>query len=446
MAPWSLRARLAVVAALGSVLVLTVGSLLLYQDLSNHLSTAISNELAVAVDDVSAGAASGESTLVTVQLIETDGDVRMPAGAEPLLTRDELTRASRDQIVVNRPVPGVGAEARLLARPAGTAGGGQLVAVAATGTTPLTEARHRLVVVLAFAGPVLTVAVGVAAWLLTGAALRPVRRMADEASTISAAQVGRRLPEPAGTDEIAALGHTLNAMLERIEKAVANERAFIDDAAHELRTPIAVLRGELELTGGEELPEPVAESLANALEETDRLTRLAENLLTLARADAGQLGPGEATSDLFATARATVRRVAHRKEVRVEVRGEPLLVRGDAEWVGAIIGNLVTNADRHARSRILVTVTQADGWARLVVADDGPGFPPSLLPRAFDRFARGEGTRGRPGGGAGLGLAIVASLTDALGGAVTAGNGPPFGGGRIVADLPLAVPSPAHER
>ncbi|TDC83074.1 HAMP domain-containing protein [Micromonospora sp. KC606] len=445
MASLSLRARLALVAALGSVLVLGVGSLLLYQDLSNQLSTAITNELAVAVDDLAAGAASGESALVTAQVIEVDGDVRAPAGAEPLLTAEELARASREQIVVDREVPGVGAEARLLARPLGEADGDRLVGVAATGTAPLAGARQRLVVVLTLAGPALTVSVGVAAWLLTGAALRPVRRMAGEAATISAAQVGRRLPHPSGTDEIAALGRTLNAMLGRIEKAVANERAFIDDAAHELRTPIAVLRGELELACGEDLPAPVVESLTSALEETDRLTRLAENLLTLARADAGQLGTGAATSDLFATARAAARRVPHRKEVRIEVRGEPVIVRGDGEWIGTIIGNLLTNADRHARSRILVTLTPVDGRARLVVADDGPGFPSAMLPRAFDRFARGDDTRGRPGGGAGLGLAIVASLTHALGGAVTAGNGPPFGGARIVADLPLAVSSPSHD-
>ena len=117
MASLSLRARLAMVAAFGSVLVLGVGSLLLYQDLSSQLSTAITNELAVAVDDLAAGAASGRSALVTAQMIEIDGDVRAPAGAEPLLTAGELARASREQIVVDRAVAGVGPEARLLARP-----------------------------------------------------------------------------------------------------------------------------------------------------------------------------------------------------------------------------------------------------------------------------------------------------------------------------------------
>ncbi|WP_158553923.1 sensor histidine kinase [Micromonospora deserti] len=449
MAPraFSLRVRLAALAALGSVIVLGIGSLLLYQDLSHQLSIAITNELAVAVDDLAGGAPPVDSALVTAQLIDLSGEVRAPAGEPPLLTAEELAEVSRGQIVVDRPVPGIGKDARLLARRLGQSGGEQVVAVGATSTASLTHARGRLVLVLALAGPVLTVGVAVAAWLLAGAALRPVRWMAGEAATISAAQVGRRLPQPPGGDEVAQLGRTLNDMLARIERAITHERAFIDDAAHELRTPIAVLRGEIELAAHEpDLPPPVAESLASALEETDRLARLTENLLTLARADAGQLAPGDATTDLVAAARTSVRRVPLADGISIEVRRqpgpscqerEPVLVRGEQEWTGHIVRNLVGNAGRYARSRILLTVTPEGRYVRLVVADDGPGFPPSVLPRAFDRFARADDARGQPGG-AGLGLAIVASLTRALGGRVTASNGAPLGGARVEVELPLA--------
>jgi signal transduction histidine kinase len=263
--------------------------------------------------------------------------------------------------------------------------------------------------------------------------------MASEAETISAARIGRRLPQPAGNDEIAELGRTLNAMLDRIKAAVARERSFIDNAAHELRTPIAVLRGELELAELEtDDPPVVAASLRSALEEADRLTRITEDLLTLARADAGELVPGTASTDLLASARSAVQGLPHRPEVTIEVRGEPTVVRGDPEWIGQMIRNLVVNGERYARSRVVVTTTSAGGHSRLVVADDGPGFPPELLLRAFDRFARGEGPRSEASGGAGIGLAIVASLVHALGGTVTASNGGPLGGACVEATLPVA--------
>ncbi len=439
----SLRVRLAVLSAAGGIVVLAVAALLMYWALSDELSDAITDELTVRVDDLALDLHDGEvspgSGLVTVQVVSRDGAVTHPAGAEPLLTADELAGASNGQIVIDRSVPGVGANARLLARPVNETGADLIVGIAATSTAPLQRADQRLLLVLWVAGPILIAAIAAAAWILTGAALRPVRRMANEAATISAADIGRRLPQTAERDEIAELGRTLNAMLARIESAFTRERAFIDNAAHELRTPIAVLRGELELAAQEPDDDAsVAQSLASALEETDRLSRVTDSLLTLARADAGQLIAGDATTELLATARDELRRLPHRDKVSIEVRGEPAVVRGDREWVGQIVRNLVVNAERYAKAQILISVAPRDGFGQLVVADDGPGFPPDLLPRAFDRFARAGGAGRHEGGSAGLGLAIVSSLIQAVGGAVTADNGAPFGGARVVADLPLA--------
>jgi signal transduction histidine kinase len=173
------------------------------------------------------------------------------------------------------------------------------------------------------------------------------------------------------------------------------------------------------------------------LEETDRLARLSEDLLTLARADAGQLSPSDETTEVLDATRAAVGRFRPRDDVDVEVSGDPLVVRGDPLWIRQIVTNLVANADRHARSRIVVSTSASAGRGTLTVADDGAGFPPDLLPQAFDRFTRGDGARSRGGGGAGLGLAIVASLSHALGGVVTATNGPPLGGACVVVDLPV---------
>ncbi|HLF41849.1 MAG TPA: histidine kinase dimerization/phospho-acceptor domain-containing protein, partial [Acidimicrobiia bacterium] len=310
----SLRARLAALVAVVAVVVLTTGALALYQDLSSEVSDAITAELEVRLADMAGNLSSavpvGPGPLIA-QTVDARGAVLAPAGAPPLLTAAELAAALRQQVRVDREVPGVGRHARLLAHPIGTVGGQPVIGVAATTTTALERARRRLVLVLGVAGPALTSAITLTAWLLAGAALRPVRRMAREAGTISMAQPGRRLPQPGGRDEIAELGRTLNQMLARIEATVAHERAFIDDASHELRTPIAVLRGELELAAQDPVDAgAVADGLRSALEETDRLGALTEDLLTLARADAGQLQVGSARTDVLDAARTAAEHVS----------------------------------------------------------------------------------------------------------------------------------------
>jgi signal transduction histidine kinase len=239
---------------------------------------------------------------------------------------------------------------------------------------------------------------------------------------------------PPGGDEIAELGRTLNAMLARIEATIARERAFIDDASHELRTPLAVLRGEIELAAQDDDLPTIRQGLHSALEATDRLTRLGDNLLTLARADAGQLPAALTEVDLLDAVRTAVARIPCPDGVTLAVEGAPVTVRGEPEWIDRVVANLVSNAVRHARSRVRVTLDVTADGVRLTVADDGPGFPDELLPRAFDRFSRGDGARSP--GGIGLGLAIVASIMGGLGGATRAGNGPPLGGARVEATFP----------
>jgi signal transduction histidine kinase len=427
------------------MVVLTAGALLLHRDFSGQLNATLTDGLAIRVADLATDYQDGEVTagpgLVSTQVLDQNAHVISPSGALPLLTAEELASASRGQIVVDRPVPVVGNLARLLARPIRSTGTEVVVGVAATSIRPLERARDRVAFVLLAAGPALTAAIAVAAWFLAGAALRPVRRMAGEAATISMTEIGRRLPQPAGDDEIADLGRTLNGMLSRIESTIAHERAFIDDAAHELRTPLAIVRGELELAAQDiDDRDAVVRGLASALEETDRLTRLTQDLLTLARADAGQLTPGDATTELLSASQAVVRRLPHRDDVTIEVRGEPTVIRGDTDWIRQIVTNLVANANRYAASRIVVTTARDRDHGMLVVADDGPGFPDGLLSRAFDRFALGDRARGRSEGGAGLGLAITASLARALGGDVSATNGTSLSGGCVEVTLPLAEP------
>jgi two-component system OmpR family sensor kinase len=374
-------------------------------------------------------------------VVTAEGNAVAPAGAAPVPTKAELGRVG-DEFIVNRSVPGVGGRARVLLRRVKVSGGAERVVVVAGSTAPVRRAQERLAVVLGVAGPIMVLTVAGMAWLLTGAALRPVSRMTRQAATISFRDADARLPQPPGRDEIAELGWTINRMLDRIAATVAHERAFVDDASHELRTPLAVLRSELELARLEIADGPTAArtitAIDSALEETDRLAVLTERLLVLARADVGHLvGPAEPVpvGDV-------VRRVVEHVDpsaLTIDVRIGDVAVVGDRVALDQLVTNLVTNATRWAHRRVQVEAARVGSDVVLVVADDGPGFDPVVLEHAFDRFSRADAARGRTGGGAGLGLAIVAAIAGALGGRAVAGNGPPLGGAWVAIQLPAVV-------
>jgi two-component system OmpR family sensor kinase len=440
----SLRARLTAYASVGSMVLFVVGALLLYHDLTGQLSQAISSELSVRLHDLEAAPLGTTSTeghrLALTQVVSPDGVVVEPAGARSLLSPAELAVAARHRITIDRRIPQVADDGRLMARSLTVPGEAHpVVGVAAASTKPLEAARGHLTRVLYVTGPALAALFALSTWLLAGAALHPVRRMTREASTISLTSTGERLVQPKGRDEIAELGRTLNDMLTRIERAIAHERSFVDDAAHELRTPLAVLRAELELATydlGD--ADAVTASLTSALEETDRLARLTADLLTLARADAGELEPRRGTTDLTVAAQRVADQLRRPERARLEVTGAPVEARADPDWIAQILTNVTANAVRHASSLVRVSIGDAGGNVRLVVADDGAGFPPEFIPEAFDRFSRGADARTRGDEGSGLGLAITATLVGALGGTIAAGNGPPLGGACVTITLPKA--------
>jgi two-component system OmpR family sensor kinase len=443
---FSLRLRLTVLAAGAAAVVLTLGALLLYGGLQSALDDAVTAELRVRADDVAAELQVGAPPTVggglLTQVLTPEGRVLNPPGASSILNADDL-RAAPGELIVDRPVVAVGTRARLLLRPAHDADGAQRLVAVAGSTAPISRAQQRLEVVLGVAGPVMVMVVAAMAWLLTGAALRPVSQMTRHAAGISLREPDARLPQPAGRDEIAQLGRTLNAMLDRIADTMAHERAFVDNASHELRSPLAVLRSELELTrlelGEKERPAATLAALDSALEETDRVTLLTERLLVLARADAGRLvGAPEAVA--FAT---LVRRVLERIKtapLRIDVDVGDATAFADPVALEQLLTNLITNAARWARGRIVVSAARDGPAVVLVVADDGPGFDPQILQRPFDRFSRADAARGRSGG-AGLGLAIVAAITEALGGQVATRNGMPLGGAVVETRLPAVHPA-----
>ena len=436
----NLRARLALLVAVGAFSVGTIAALALYRDVSGEVSDAITTELhlQMAALEADGGRVEGqEQRPLFAQVLDASGNVVAPSGDQPVLDQDELRRARTGELLIDRPVPGFAGGARVLARPLEVEEASGLVGVSAASTAPVDHLRDRLLVVLLVATPALSAGLGAVAWFVAGAALRPVRNIARRAETISMTSPGERLPEPGGTDEISELSVTLNTMLDRIEGTVARERAFVDNASHELRTPLSVVRAELELALDEEDPSVVREGVRSALEETDRLALIAQDLLTLARADAREAHPTE-RCDLASAARRAVDRLSTRTEVAVELdeaRSDAVVI--PAVWLDRVLDNLLHNAADHAASRVVVRVGADGDEPLLVVADDGPGFSAEVLPVAFDRFTRGDSS-GRAG--AGLGLAIVASVCRAVDARFAARNGPPLGGAVVEVRFPGTDP------
>jgi signal transduction histidine kinase len=263
-----------------------------------------------------------------------------------------------------------------------------------------------------------------------------MRRRAAEISTTT---LDERLPVPPARDEVARLGDTLNAMLARIEEGVERERRFVADASHELRTPLALLKAELELAlRRERSPAELERAIASALVEADRLARIADDLLLLARSDHGRLPLRLASVDPGDLLRST----AERFSARAAAAGRDVAVR-DAEAAPVVadrlrleqaLGNLVDNALRHGAGRVELAAVAANGTTELHVRDEGPGFAPEFVPRAFERFSRPD--EGRAADGTGLGLAIVQTIAEAHGGEVRIASRD--GGG---ADVWIAVPA-----
>ncbi len=280
--------------------------------------------------------------------------------------------------------------------------------------------------------PLLLAVVAGVTWLVTRRALRPVEGIRREMAAITAsADLTRRVPVPVTRDEVARLALTTNETLAALETSVERQRRFVADASHELRSPIASLRTQLEVAAAH----PALLDLDAAVEDTVRLQRLAADLLLLARLDAGER-PAAVPVDLAALAREEARGRAG-----VTVRGEAAVtVSGSRGQLGRVLANLLDNAARHARTAVEVSVRREGGTAVVGVADDGAGVPEADRERIFARFVRLDEARGRDEGGAGLGLAIARDVAVRHGGTLTVGDAP-AGGALFELRLPLGRPA-----
>lgn len=301
-------------------------------------------------------------------------------------------------------------------------------------------------------------AAGIASLLLVRRALRPLDRVAETATRVSGLQLERGEVELAErvaavdadpTTEVGRVGSAFNGMLDHVAAALAARQAsenkvrtFVADASHELRTPLASVRGYAELTrrGGHDLPPDVVRSLARIESEALRMTALVEDLLLLARLDEGdrlETMPVDLV-ELVVDATGDAAVAASDHDISVRVPDGPVTVSGDPSRLHQVVANLLSNAVKHTPAGTAVEASLAidGGHAVIVVADDGPGIAPELLPTIFDRFARGDGSRSRAAGSTGLGLAIVAALVAVHGATITAESVP--GDTRFTVRMPLA--------
>ncbi|MFB7336776.1 sensor histidine kinase [Streptomyces adustus] len=319
--------------------------------------------------------------------------------------------------------------------------GGRTVLVHAGASLAARESAVRSAAVAMLAGlPLVLLVVGGVTWLVTRRALAPVEGIRREMAAITASEdLSRRVPEPASHDEVARLARTTNETLTALEAAVDRQRRFVADASHELRSPIASLRTQLEVGSAH----PQLLDVPGAVKDTERLQHLAADLLLLARLDAGER-PGQGRVDLGELVREELgRRPADRTQVSLHA-DEELQVAGSRGQLTRVIGNLLDNAQRHARAEVVVHVTAQGDRIVLTVADDGSGVPDAERERIFERFVRLDDARARDDGGAGLGLAIARDVARRHGGTLTATESP-SGGALFELSLPATgAPTPAH--
>jgi heavy metal sensor kinase len=433
-----IRLRLTLVFALAMALVLAGVGWLVYAHVASDLKGSLDQQLRSRAQDVSAlvrrdgslestGGALVEHGESFAELLAPTGtvlDATHPIGRVALLTPAQLAGARTRMVLADRDsVPGLNEKARMLALPV-RRGPQRLVLV--VGTTKENNAETLQSVLNAFliGGPLALVLASLAGYGLAGAALRPIEAMRRRAADISASSLDDRLPVPPTQDEVSRLGETLNQMLSRIADGLARERRFVADASHELRTPLALLKTELELAlRRARSREELEGAIRAAAEDTERLSRIADDLLLLARAEQGRVPirrePVD-VSDVLET-------VAERFRARAELEGrnvsvdpgDPLVVSADRLLLEQALGNLVDNAFHHGAGEVRLGAARRNGSAELHVLDGGKGFPPDFLHRAFEPFSRAQKV---DVDGSGLGLAIVRTIVDAHGGVARAAN------------------------
>jgi signal transduction histidine kinase len=437
----SLRARLMIIGLAGVGIALIMGGLAFFGALTYSVDRTLdaeawasAQEVAAMVDENRLPSPIPVSGAQVVQVVDAQQRVIGGSGTAdrltPLLRPNELATAlAGEAVVVDGVRVGTSEPLRVRAIPAGSANAPVSVIIGLpVGDVLATRTALRNALLITF--PLLLAVLAAIAWRVIGWTLQPVEQLRAGAEQISrtgrirGSARGERLPVPNAADEIRALAETLNEMLDRLADAQERQRWFVADAAHELRSPLANIRAQLEvaerLGEGGTLP-------ADLMADVKRLSGLVEDLLLLARVDADTRPPAQLSAvDARALVAEVTRAYAGARVPVTLVAKEPLMIMVDPDELHRAIGNVVDNAVRHARTRVTVAATADQDQAVISVSDDGPGIPLEHRQRVFERFTRLDDARGRNPGGAGLGLAIVRDLLARAGGtvAITAGETP----------------------
>lgn len=446
MRRWSLRTRLALISVAGLGVGLAIGGVLLVFTLqfvlvrsvdSGAMQTATAIADLVEADRLPDPIPVAGSSVSIVQVVDAAGRVHAAsAGADrlvPLLSGESLRRArAGEKQSVDGDRASLAGDLRVVGEPATD----EFTVLVAAPVSDVDNSVRVVTITLLIGFPLLLAVLGILVWQVVGWTLRPVEELRRGAEAIT----GRRgpkgelaLPVPASEDEVHRLALTLNDMLTRLDIARARQRAFVADAAHELRSPLASMRTQLEVSQRLGEKNDWLETASDLLIDVGRLSRLVDDLLLLARADDGAAGIIRSTQpvELTELVSTVVQRYSDARIVPTVHFDRPVWTNGDPGRVIRIVTNLVDNAVRHAESAVSVTVS---GPAIIDVVDDGPGIPESERERVFARFTRLDDGRARDDGGTGLGLAIVRELVRLHGGQVTLDDARP--GLRVRVTLP----------
>jgi signal transduction histidine kinase len=425
MTVWrTIRFRVTLVAAVASALLLTTVSVVAVWLVRAQLTDNLDEGLRQRADTVAALIRTTTADLPTdedllVQVVDVDGEVIAAstnlAGAGPIVPVRGGYRTVE--------VPGRPEQFRVLARPVQTPAGA-VTLLLGINNDDVRDPMRVLIRVLAGAVPLTVAALAAITWWLTGRTLRPVERIRREMAAISGSNPGRRVEEPGTQDEIDRLAHTMNQTLQHLDDALAQQKRFVADASHELRSPLTRIRTELEVDLA--TPGSADATERSVLEDVVSLQHLVDDLLQLARSDDGVAPLRLERVDLDDIVLKEARRAIERGRVDVDVRGVTAAQTiGDPRHLARVVRNLLDNAERHARRTVTMTLDEGVTATRLVVVDDGAGVPASDRERVFERFARADGARSRDAGGTGLGLAIARDIVERHGGTITLADGVP---------------------
>lgn len=447
-----IRVRATIASVAASAVAILVGAVVLVLILDLRLTASTEQAVTVRLQDLSAqvvnqdptgirafaGSTPGDSTVV--QVVDPSGRVLVASSSidgEPAIVVPY--QEPTDVRISSQALPFVDGIEYAVASQGLSSGGTTLTVVAAQSLDPVSSSVSAMAAALALGGPLLLLGVGVVTWVAVGRSLDSVRRIRSRVEEIDGYGLTERVPVPVPADEVSNLARTMNHMLDRAQSAMVQQRQFVADASHELKTPLATMRTALDVAArtNQELPE-VEPILDNSIR---RMTELVEDLLTLARAEDARTTRAFTEVDLdeaLAGALAGVRLDAD--SPAVSVQADPARIDGNAILLQRALRNVLENATAHAASRVAVSLSIDEQRAVIEVSDDGPGIPPADRARVLERFVRLDEHRSREGGGTGLGLAIVKEVVAVHRGDIRIEESD-SGGTSVIIELPVSQSS-----